>query len=103
MPVMEAALWSEPNQDGSVADRVYRQPVVVGLNDKHVQFVPADPIDVVGGQYRVLGRVDAKIQAMTVRRFPLQSTASYDEKRLPSDDLPQRLRRNAAQELVCQA
>ena len=42
-----------------------------------------------------LGRVDAKIQAMTVRRFPLQSTASNDEKRLPSDDLPQRLRRNA--------
>ena len=42
-----------------------------------------------------LGRVDAKIQAMTVRRFPLQSTASNDEKRLPSDDLPQCLRRNA--------
>ena len=31
---------------------------------------------------------------MTVRRFPLQSTASNDEKRLHSDDLPQRSRRN---------
>ena len=41
-----------------------------------------------------LGPVDAKIQAMTVRRFPLQSTASNDEKRLPSDDLPQCSRRN---------
>ena len=41
-----------------------------------------------------LGPVDVKIQAMTVRRFPLQSTASNDEKRLPSDDLPQRSRRN---------
>ena len=46
------------------------------------------------GNWPNLGPVDAKIQAMTVRRFPLQSTASNDEKRLHSDDLPQRSRRN---------